>query len=346
MAVKLWSSSLAVEALKATEVAPLIGDDDNSIIQMKTETKKGSGDTVTFGLRMQLNGDGFTENELAEGNGEALTLYSDSVALNELGHVAGVKSKNTIDAQRVPFDIREQARNGLADWYAKRFSVSFFRHACGYNVSGGSTKYSGLNAVAAPSASRIVRAAGAANDQSLTSADTFTLDLIDKAKELAVTADPQIRPVLVGSDKFYVVYLHPTQVTSLRTNTSTGQWLDITKAAMAGMDSSKSPIFTGALGIYNKCVLREAHDVTPGLNSGSLVDVANTRRAVLLGAQAVTMAFGQDNGPRKFRWNEELYDHKRRLEVSVWSIFGMKKTRFNSTDFGTVVIPTYAAPAA
>jgi hypothetical protein len=39
-----------------------------------------------------------------------------------------------------------------------------------------------------------------------------------------------------------------------------------------------------------------------------------------------------------------VFDHKRRLEVSAWSIFGLKKARFNSVDFGTVVVTTYAAP--
>jgi hypothetical protein len=30
--------------------------------------------------------------------------------------------------------------------------------------------------------------------------------------------------------------------------------------------------------------------------------------------------------------------------VSAWSIWGMKKTVFNSVDFGTVVLSTYASP--
>ncbi len=38
-----------------------------------------------------------------------------------------------------------------------------------------------------------------------------------------------------------------------------------------------------------------------------------------------------------------VFDHKRRLEVSALSIWGLKKTRFNNTDYGTVVMSTYAA---
>jgi len=125
LAVKLWSKKLDHEALKYTDIGPLIGDDANSIIHRKTEMSKGPGDRVTYAIRMQLSGAGFTENQLAEGNGEALTTYSDNLLINELGHVVGVKSEYSIDQQRVPFDLRDEAKMGLADWYAKRFSVAF-----------------------------------------------------------------------------------------------------------------------------------------------------------------------------------------------------------------------------
>jgi N4-gp56 family major capsid protein len=338
LTVKLWAKGLSVEALKATEIAPLIGDDKDSIIYRKTETSKGAGDRVTCGLRMQLSGDGFTENDTAEGNGESLTTYSDNIVINELGHVVGVKSQNTIDAQRVPFDMRSEARDGLADWWAKRNSVAFFNHVCGYTVQS-DTKYTGLNTVVAPSSTRIIRAGSQATDQALTSNDKFTLDLIDKAKETAETATPKIRKPKGG----YVIYLHDYQVTDLRINTSTGQWLDIQKAAVMGGQQTKNPIFNGALGMYNDVVIRKAIDVTQGVHSTAGTAVSNTRRAVFLGAQSCLMAFGQKNSPGRFRWNEELYDHKRKLEVSAWSILGLKKAVYNSTDFGTIVVSTYAA---
>lgn len=45
----------------------------------------------------------------------------------------------------------------------------------------------------------------------------------------------------------------------------------------------------------------------------------------------------------KARWNEELFDHKRRLEVSSLKIYGIKKARFNAIDYGVIVLSTYAA---
>lgn len=348
MAVKLWSKNLAAAERDSLELAPLIGDDENSIIQMKTETKKGAGDKVTFGLRARLIGEGKTENETAEGQGEALSIYTDSLTINELGHVVGVKSENTIDQQRVPFDLRTQAKDGLAEWWADRMSAGFFNQVCGYTPQT-NTKYTGLNAVAAPTSGRKVNAGTAAQDENLTSTDVFTLNLIDEAVELAKVGNNMVRPVRINGQPKYVAYLHPYQVTSLRTNSSAGQWLDIQKAALSGGDITKNPIYTGALGEYNGVILRSSQDVTQGVNSSSGAAITTVRRAVLLGAQSAVIAYGRQGGQAsdtRYRWNEELLDHKRKLEVSAWSIFGMKKTVFQAADFGTVVISTYAAAAS
>lgn len=353
LAVKLWSKKLAVEVSKATAIAPLIGESSNSIIQLKTETQKGPGDSITFGMRRQLVGDGVTEGGTLEGNEESLTTYSQSLLVNQLRHAVRVKHSGSIDAQRVPFSLREEANNGLVDWYADRMSMGFFLQACGFTGSsitfeGRTVTLGGVhylhNTPAAPSTNRVIRAGSQASDQALTSADIFTLDLIDKAVERAKTANPKIRPVRIDGGDHYCMYIHPYQTTSLRTNTSTGQWLDITKnAEKRGKDN---PLFTGALGVYNNVVLREAEHVTTGVNSSTSAEISTVRRAVLLGAQAVVAGFGQNKGPNKYKMTEELFDYENELGVGVDTILGMKKTVFNSEDYGTVVVSTYAAAAS
>lgn len=352
LAVKLWSKQLATAARDSLEIAPLMGEGTNSIIQVKTETSKGAGDKVTFGLRHRLTGEGKTENETAEGNGESLTIYADSLYINELGHVVGVKSENTIDQQRVPFKLREEAKDALADWWVDRDAVTFFNHVCGYTpantVSATSgPKFTGLNTVVGPSSSRRIVAGSGSTDESITSADVFTLNLIDQAVEMARTGSNMIRPVRIGGDKKYVMYLHEYQVTSLRTNSASGQWLDIQKAALSGSADTKNPIYSGALGEYNGVILRRSQDVTQGVRSDTGAAITTVRRAVLLGAQAAVCAYGtKSNGDNKFRWNEELLDHKRKLEVSAWRIGGLKKTVFNSVDHGALVVSTYAAASS
>lgn len=345
-AVKLWSNMLVVAEREALDIAPLMGTDDNSIIQVKSETSKGAGDSVTFGLRARLTGDGITSTMTAEGNGEALSIYSDAVLINELGHNVGVKSQNTIDQQRVPFDLRVQARDGLGEWWADRKSISFFNVVCGYTPQT-DTRYTGLNAVTAPTSGRRIVAGSGSADENITSADTFTLNLIDQAVEMAKVGSNMVRPIRIGGSPKYVMYLHPYQVTSLRTNSASGQWLDIQKAAMSGGQITNNPIYTGALGEYNGVILRQSQDVTQGVSGATGLAITTVRRAVLLGAQAAVCGYGQANyGPTKYRWNEELLDHKRLLEVSAWSIWGLKKTVFNSADFGTVVVSTYATASS
>lgn len=353
LAMKAWSRKLAVEVSKATPIAPLIGKSANSIIQWKDELTKDKGDKVTFGLRMQLTGEGVTESEVLEGNEESLTTYSDSLFINELAHAVRVKNEGTIDVQRVPFSLREEAKDGLRDWYADRMSLTFFIHAGGYTAptldfEGAtinlSSKYWGFNSPIAPSASRIIRAGGVAGDNLLGTGNIFTLDLIDKAVEKAKTANPKIRPVRVDGGNHYVMYLHPYHVTSLRTDTSDGQWLDIQKAAeKRGRDN---PIFTGALGVYNNVILRESEHVVQGVSAADGSKVANARRAVLLGAQSCVASFGMKFTPEKYDMREELFDYQRELGVSCHTVFGLKKTVFNAVDFGTIVVSTYAAAAS
>lgn len=350
MAVKLWSKAVAEAERDTSEVAKLMGEADDSIIQTKKETSKGPGDQVTFALRARLSGKGFTSGQKAEGNAEGLTFYSDAVVINELGQTVGVRSKNTIDAQRVPFDLREQGKSALVAWWADRKSISVFNHACGYTLANTESAttgsvFTGFNTVVAPSSDRHIWAGSASADSGLTSADTFTVSLIDKAKEKATVGNNIIRPTMIGGQPKYVMYLDPSQVTSLRTNAGSGGWLDITRAAMQGGEVTKNPIYTGALGEWNGVILRHSQDISQGINGTSAV--TTVRRAVLMGAQALVCAYGNSNsyGPMTYRWSESLFDHDRELELGAWSIWGCKSTRFNSSDFGKLVVSTYAVRA-
>jgi hypothetical protein len=225
LAAKRFAKILAAEALVATEIWPLVGESENSVIHLKTEPKKEGGDKVTFGLMTQLTGVGVTENETQEGQEESLSTYSDDLLLTELSHAVKVKGKNTIDNQRVLFDARKKGKMLLKDWYAKRMSVSFFMHVCGY--TGDAFTHRGIsvdpdyaqfnlgNTVVAPSTSRKLFAAaggGESNttDEGLESDDTFDLRLIDYAKELARTSSVPIRPINIEGGEFYVCYVHPS----------------------------------------------------------------------------------------------------------------------------------------
>lgn len=331
-----------------------MGSGTDSIIQNKDETSKAAGDKVTYGLRMQLQGAGQLGDGTLEGNEESLTTYSDSVLINQLRHA--VRTAGRMTQQRVPFSIREEALSGLKDWWSARFDLCFFNQVCG-NTAQADVRYTGMQAPTAPDANHriwVPQATAAVQqltDASLTASDVFDLRALDYAVERAKTLDPvdtnvysgvPVRPVNIGGSEYYVAVLHPFQVTSMRTNTNTGQWLDFQKAAMSGGEITDNPVFTGALGVYNNIAVHEDARIQVG-NNDSTTQYANTRRAVFLGAQSAALAFGRDNGPDRFTWVEELFDYENQLGVSAGTIFGMKKMVFNSLDFGTIVIASYGS---
>ena len=94
---------------------------------------------------------------------------------------------------------------------------------------------------------------------------------------------------------------------------------------------------------YLDAVLHKAQRVPTGVNSTTGAAVANARRAILVGAQAAAFAVGQGStDPQKMSWVEETFDYGNQLGVSAGLIFGLKKLRFNSQDFGTFVAPPFS----
>jgi N4-gp56 family major capsid protein len=348
LAVKLWSNRMDVEALKETVASEYMGSGAGSLCQIMTETQKGAGDSIKWGIRMLANGEGTTENETQEGNEEGLTRYSDSLLINELGHAHRVRNEGTIDRQRVPYNMREECYDSLKDWYADRIDTAFFNQLAG-NTAQTNTKYTGFNAALAPTSTRVFRGGAVATDELMAAAaQEFKLSLIDKAVNRAKTTSPMLRPLKgLGKDIDYVCFIHPDQVLSMRADTATaGNWFDLQGKRLQGGETDKNGLYTGALGVYNRTLIVENTRVPQGVNSTTGVAVANTRRAIFCGAQASGLAFGKGGGKNKFKWVEELFDYDRELGVRASSIFGIKKTVYNSVDYGTIVLGSYATPAA
>ena len=350
LTVKLWSKRLSIEVLKNTWATKFMGKSSNAIIHVKDELNKGAGDKITYGLRMQLSGNGVLGDGTLEGNEEALATYSDSVLINQLRHA--VRSGGRMSQQRVPFNIRDEALSGLRDWWADRLDYSFFNQISGNTVQT-DVRWTGNQATIYNSSGNYLNTQGAgySQDENLTSTMTFALSLLDRAIDKARTlgtsgpgSGAAIRPTRVDGKSYYPVFLHPYQVTDMRTTTATGQWLDIQKAAMTGGEVEDNPIFDGALGVYNGCILHSDVRVPQGVNSSAnTTTVTSTRRAVFCGAQSVMLAFGKENGVDRYTWVEELFDYGNSLGVEAGMIYGMKKTVFNSFDYATVVLSSYAA---
>jgi N4-gp56 family major capsid protein len=348
LAVNLWAKKLAVEALRATYFYKFMGKTSSSMIMYRDELGKDAGDNVTYGLRGQLTGAGILGDGTLEGNEEALSTYTDNFKVDQLRHA--VRSSGKMSEQRVTFEVREEAKEGLTDWWADRFDTALFNQLCGFTAQT-DVRFTGSNAAIAPDVNHIFRPNSRTTDESLTTGDEFNLAIIDRMvarayqfNTAAGTGVP-IRPMRAMGRNLWVMFIHDHQLYQLRSSAAAGTWIDYQKSAIAGGDKD-NPLFAGGdlMGEYNGVLLHRAPRVTTGVNSTTGAAVANTRRAVLCGAQAVMFATGRgvaEGNMDKFSWVEESFDYGNQLGVSAGSIYGMKKTRFNSQDFGTFVASTF-----
>ncbi|WP_208541415.1 N4-gp56 family major capsid protein [Bartonella capreoli] len=363
LAISVFAKELNTEILKALPITPLMGKGKNSIIQVEDKLGKTAGDSITMGLRAKLMGDGISEGQKLKGNEESFQ-FSDRIFIDELAHVVRIKNEGSIDQEHVLFNLRKKAKDRFIDWYVDCLSMMFFIQATGYTVPWmkleGCTMpiepaHYGFNKPLEPSSMRIVRPGQKKADEELTKDDKFTLSLIDQAVLHAKLATPQIRPVRINGKSVYVMYLHPTQVTQLRTNKDFNQWVNINKEVYDN-PSFKNTIFDGAVGMYNDVILREDTYVPHGVDSKTKEPILSVRRAVLLGAQSIIMAYGrvgnsevQGNEETRYNLVEKMFDYESKFGVLTRTIIGMKKSRYTLSysnqgeqDFGTIVIPSFA----
>ena len=351
MAVKLWSKALVTEALKETYVSRFMGKSNDSLIVVKDELNKSKGDRVRIGLRMQLTAEGVIGDGTLEGSEEALTIYQDDLLIDQHRHA--VRSAGKMTEQRVHHDIRDEAKDGLKDWWANNIDRAFFNQVTG-NTSVSQT-LAGMNlplaptGTASPSNAHIIYGSGTTSTTtSLTASSTasasvrgllMTPGVIDVALNLAKIAVPTMRPLRINGQDKWVMFLHPNQVRSLRTNAAAGAvtWYDLMRARVEGGERD-NPLYNGGLGEYNGVILHESSRIPDYAASGN----TTFRRGVLCGAQAAAFGTGRDHGGEKMSWFEELFDYGNQLGVEAGMIWGLKKLQFNAQDFGTMVCVTYA----
>jgi N4-gp56 family major capsid protein len=261
--------------------------EDSSAIQILDDLQKHAGDQVTFGISQLLQGAGVLNLQTLTGNEEAPITYSDALTVSELAHA--VLLVGPISNQRVLFDRRKIGRNRLADWYAARVDHGAANQLGSYTPQT-NVNYTGLQSPVA--ITRQILPSGITDAANLTSTNTFQITYWDTFVRSAKALTSGIRPVKVGGKQLFIGVMHPSQTTDMRQNTSTGQWLDIEKAAMTGGDVGDNPIFWESLGMYRGVLLHENSRVTNSVSNAGAA-VANTKRALGLGAQAAVLAFGR-----------------------------------------------------
>ena len=320
---QIYAKSLWAEAMKMAFISKFMGEGEGFVIQKKTDLAAVKGTQFNFGLSMLMTNDGvYGDNEM-EGNEELLVDHTDSITVDQIRNAFRLTGR--IEEKKASYDLRQTAKERLRDWLADRLDRAAMNHLCGN--TGEDFPAAGLS----PSSGRDLYGGDATSEATIDSADTFTANLINKAKVFALTTSPLIRPVKVDGKDFFVLFLHPFQAISLRNDPD---WQNSHYfAAETGMSN---PIFSGSMGIYNGVVVHEHNRVYQVDTMGSGSDQPGAR-APFCGRQALLFAEGA--GPT---WDEKTFDFGNKYGAATGKICGFKKTVFNSEDCAVLTISTYA----
>lgn len=327
---KKWAKDLFHVMLKDVEFNELIGSGTDSVVQMRTELGKGEGDQITFAIRRQLLGEGIVGSDTVEGNEEKIRFKDFAMTIEELNHA--IDTGGRMEEQRVPYDLMSEGKDALSDWWSDKLSDYVINTLAGnstYKIAGKTF----AQACTEPDTGHKITVNDVA-EASISSSDIMDLTFLDRLKqraELPAAGCDKIRPIMMGGKKTYRVILHNYVYDQLKANTNVAQWGDIRR------DAQELKLETVEL-MYNGMLISKSERM-PSLYT-------NVYRAVLLGAQAATFAWGGAGESKSTTLAFIPYekDAKRYVMIRSGGIFGCKKVVFDGKDNSVITAASYATP--
>lgn len=348
-AVKAFNASVAVDVAKKSYFnSKMAGSETQKLpIVVKTDLESGAGDEVTCYLIKKLVGRPAQGSEKLEGREMRLQHYTDKLRIDKFRN--GVNVGDVMDQKRVKYSIRAQARDRLSDYIAEVEDELTMMFAAGARGVGDEIQHFPTdwtafpNAFEAPDTDHIVYPGTVASKATLTTGDKMGLALIDrlvaKAKKyLGVSGKgSKMTPVMIDGGEHFVLLLAVEAAYDIRRETGDQGWMALQKAA-AGAEGRNNPIFKGALGLYNNVILHEHENVIKFTDYGAGSNVPAARN-LFMGAHGVAKAYGfKGNGGVRYQLSEGGIDHDEEGVIQFRTILGIKKTRYNSKDFGLITV--------
>lgn len=294
-----------------------ISDDESNIVQRKTDLTTQKGGKIHFGLLPRLTGVGKTADATLEGAEEDMTIYGDSVSIQQYRHA--VVWPGAYWVQKVPFDVKDSMNTALTIWGEEKLDGLFFSALAG--------AHTGTNRLTVGDTSPI-HSLGATNE--------LTLTTIRKLPFLAKAA--RIRPVNRRGRKYYVFLMHDQAAYRLQSaySTSAQSWYD-TMLRARDRDPD-NPLFAGGLGMVaggDRAVILQSHDNANLKGTTTASDVACL--SYILGAQS--LLYGVAVEP----WlTEKKFDYGNKYGLATGFMCGVRKAKFNADEYGVYKVVHWA----
>lgn len=363
--VKRWAGLLAYDVSQKSYFNQKFmgrGSEAETPIQILTDLETDAGEQIAYDLLAELRMAPVEGEDILEGKEEAQRFYTDTIYVDQAR--CGVNTGGRMTRKRTLHNLREKAKRQQSSWWGRLQDELLFIYSSGARGVNANfllpVGYTGRasNGLVAPDSNHTLYGGNAtafnniSNEAAgVTNSDTFDLRLIDRAKTKAdsqgggATNIPVLQPCKVDGMEAFVCVMHTFQEDDLRSNTNTGQWLDISKS-LATAEGRNSPICKGGLGMYRGVVLHSHKNVIRFNTAGAGTNF-DAARALFFGSQAVVCAYGSPGTNMRYDWHEETRDNGDKVVISTSSIFGTKKVTFTTEqgaqDFGVFALDTYAA---
>lgn len=357
-AVKRWAGLLAYDSSQKSYFNQRFmarGAEAEVPIQILTDLESDAGEQINYDLLAELRMAPVEGEDVLEGKEEAQRYYSDSIYIDQAR--CGVNTGGRMTRKRTLNNLREKAKRQQSSWWARLMDELTFIYLSGARGVNANfllpLSYTGRanNALVNPDTNHTLYGNVATAFNNIATTDKMDLRLVDRAKTKAdaqgggATNIPVLQPCKIDGNEAFVCVMHTFQEDDLRSNTGTGQWLDIQKAAAAA-EGRNNPMFKGSLGMYRGVILHSHRNVIRFNTAGAGGNI-EAARALFLGSQAAVVAFGSPGTNLRFDWNEETRDNGDKVVISTSSIFGVKKVTFTTetgaNDFGVFSLDTAAA---
>lgn len=326
LVVQQWEDKFFSEYLHDGGFKPLMGTNENSVIQVKEDLTKKAGDSITIALVNRLNNAAVTGVSTLEGNEEDMASRSLRIYVDKRRNAVRIAE---MSEQKSAISLRNAARATLLDW-SMEDTRDLIIEALG-SLNG--TKFVDRTAAIADAwlvdnSDRVVFGAAAAGftdmsaDLALldTTADLFNATALDAMVLKAKTCNPKIRPMRdPGNGKrYYVVFANPHAFKNLRDS------IDTEVLAATSVQAEASKLFEGGDIMWNGCIVKETDNIPiyENLGNGGTTEVTPV---YLCGAQALAVAYAK-------RWSSktEEFDYGDKYGVAIEAIYGVRKIIFGS----------------
>ena len=195
---KVWAAKVWREGNKASYFDKFISTDGSKPIQTNKDLKRAKGDKVTFGIAMNLTGDGVTGNNALVNNEDTLTMYDFSVTTEQ---VRNAVARYVGDDNKSPYENLPLIKSALVQWLADWKDDTLI-----------------AKLTASPTTGEVM-----GTEASITADNKLTCAMISTAKRKAMLHAPKVKPIKIEGQDKYIMLIGPYAARDLKTDTA---WLE------------------------------------------------------------------------------------------------------------------------